>query len=245
MDNGQNKNLVRLALADGHQQKSACAFLKSCGIEVEGYDSSSVSRRPKSNLKGFEIKVIRPQDMPAQVANGHFDLAITGEDWFLDHRYQFPSTPVEKLLNLGFAGVRVCAAAHNDLGVKTVEEFTALFERGGLPFPFIRIAGEYVNIADHFAYTHRFRRYKVIPTTGSTEAYLPEDADMIIENSETGRTLIENNLGIMEVLFKSSACLVANTKSLRNLAKKNQIRELTEKFKAAVKKAEENQEPAS
>ena len=94
MDNGQNKNLVRLALADGHQQKSACAFLKSCGIEVEGYDSSSVSRRPKSNLKGFEIKVIRPQDMPAQVANGHFDLAITGEDWFLDHRYQWKNSSI-------------------------------------------------------------------------------------------------------------------------------------------------------
>ena len=68
---------------------------------------------------------------------------------------------------------------------------------------------------------------------------------MIIEDSETVRTLIENNLGIMEVLFKSSACLIANTKSLRNLAKKNQIRELTEKFKAAVQQAEDTQEPAS
>lgn len=226
--------MIRLAVADGHQQKYGCSFLKSCGIEIEGYESSGVTRRPKCNLEGFEIKVIRPQDMPIQVANRHFDLAITGEDWFIDHRYQFPNTPVAKLLNLGFGGVRICAVVHNDLGVKNVEEFRALFDRDGMPFPFIRIAGEYVNIADHFAYTHHFRRYKVIPTSGSTEAYLPEDADMIIENSQTGRTLAENNLGIMEILFESTACLIANEKSLKAEDKKSQIEKFTELCKSGL-----------
>jgi ATP phosphoribosyltransferase len=227
---------IQLALADGHQQKFGYTFLKSCGVNIEGYDSPSVGRRPLSNLEGFAIKIIRPQDMPIQVANGHFDLAITGEDWFIDHRYQFPNTPVMKLINLGFGGVRICAVVHNDLGVKTVDEFEVLFERGKMPFPFIRIASEYVNIADNFAYSHHFRRYKVIPTSGSTEAYLPEDADMIIENSQTGRTLIENNLGIIKVLFKSTACVIANTKSLKNPSKKKRINEFIEICKRGIEK---------
>ena len=216
---------IHLAVADGHQQKYGCSFLKACGVEIEGYETSAVARRPKSNLEGFAVKVIRPQDMPVQVANGHFDLAITGEDWFIDHRYRFPNTPVKKLINLGFGGVRVCAVVHNDLKVKTVEVFKKLFDRGGMPFPFIRIAGEYVNIADHFAYSHYFQRYRVIPTSGSTEAYLPEDADMIIENSQTGKTLVENNLGIIEVLFKSTACVIANKNSMTDKEKKPRIEE--------------------
>ncbi|MBN1902545.1 ATP phosphoribosyltransferase [Candidatus Sumerlaeota bacterium] len=234
----EKKGTIRLAVPDGHQQKYGCSFLKSRGIEIEGYETSRVARRPRCNVEGIEIKVIRPQDMPIQVANGHFDLAITGEDWFIDHKYQFPNTPVRKILNLGFGGVRICAVVHNDLGVKNVEEFLALFDRGGMPFPFIRIAGEYVNIADHFAYTHYFKRYKVIPTSGSTEAYLPEDADMIIENSQTGRTLVENNLGIVEVLFESTACLIANEESLGAAHKKIKIDNFTDRCKYGLDKPE-------
>jgi len=222
------KETIRLAVADGHQQKYGYAFFKACGVDIEGYDGPGVSRRPKSNLENFDIKVIRPQDMPVQVANCHFDLAITGEDWFIDHKYRFPKSPVKKLINLGFGEVQVCAVVHNNLKVKNVEEFKRLFDRGEMPFPFIRIASEYVNIADHFAYSNHFQRYKVIPTSGSTEAYLPEDADMIIENSQTGRTLVENNLGIMEILFKSAACVIANDKSLRHGNKKSLIREFIE-----------------
>ena len=213
------KSRIRLAVADGHQRKYGSAFLLSCGIEIEGYETPDVARRPGSNLENTLVKVIRPQDMPTQVANGHFDVAVTGEDWFKDHRYQFPDTPVKKLMNLGFGGVRVCAVVHNDLGVKSVDQFKDLFSRGAFPFPYIRIASEYVNIADHFAYTHHFQRYKVIPTSGSTEAYLPEDADIIIENSQTGRTLKVHNLGVIKVLFESTACIIANTNSLKDKGK--------------------------
>jgi ATP phosphoribosyltransferase len=230
---------IRLAVADGHQQKYGCAFLKSCGVKIEGYDTKHVKRRPKSNLEGIEIKVIRPQDMPTQVANGHFDLAITGEDWFIDHRHQFPNTPVKKMMNLPFGGVRVCAAVHNDLGVKNIGEFKELFAEGRMPFPYIRIAGEYVNIADQFSYSHHFHRYKVIPTSGSTEAYLPEDADMIIENSQTGRTLVENNLGVIEVLFKSTACIIANTDTLKNKKKKSLIIQFVSICEKGLKKSEQ------
>ena len=46
------------------------------------------------------VKVIRPQDMPQQVAIGQFDLAVTGRDWLFDHVVQFPSSPVEEVADL-------------------------------------------------------------------------------------------------------------------------------------------------
>ena len=73
------------------------------------------STRPRIELDGVTVKVIRPQDMPLQVANGNFDLAITGRDWLRDHLYRFPSSPVDKVLDLGFGKVRIVAVVGGDL----------------------------------------------------------------------------------------------------------------------------------
>ncbi|GAG98105.1 unnamed protein product, partial [marine sediment metagenome] len=74
---------VRLALPDGHQQLPALQLLNKAGIQIDDYPSAVGNRRPTTNLVGVVIKVIRPQDMPLQVANGNFDLAITGRDWLM------------------------------------------------------------------------------------------------------------------------------------------------------------------
>ncbi|RPJ62574.1 MAG: ATP phosphoribosyltransferase, partial [Dehalococcoidia bacterium] len=104
-----NKGNVWLALADGHQQSHTTSFLEKTGIKLDGYSKENLRRRPSCDLKWLDIKVIRPQDMPQQVANGNFDLAITGKDWLLDHLYQFPSSPVMELVDLGFGWVRIVA----------------------------------------------------------------------------------------------------------------------------------------
>src|SRR5206468_11710092 len=72
---------LRLALPDGHAQAHTIAALMSAGVRVFGYEDGTVVRRPQIDIDGVEVKVIRPQDMPQQVAIGHFDLAITGRDW--------------------------------------------------------------------------------------------------------------------------------------------------------------------
>jgi len=61
------------------------------------------------------IKVIRPQDMPLQVANDSFDLAITGIDWVTDHLDAFPSSPVQPLVNLKLGWVKIVAVVGNDV----------------------------------------------------------------------------------------------------------------------------------
>ena len=222
---------VRLALPDGHQQAPTVQFLTSTGIRVDDYPSASGNRRPTSSLPGVSIKVIRPQDMPLQVANGNFDLAITGRDWLTEHLYQFPSSPVTELLNLEFGRVRIVAVVSKDLPVTdgyALKQFCV-----GKTAP-IRVASEYTNIADKYARDNHLGMYRVIPTWGASEAFVPEDADLLIENTETGRTIARHNLKIIDTLFESTACLIGNRESVASRTKGQKIKSITRILRAVV-----------
>jgi len=239
---GVNNNLavrsqagdVWLALADGHQQAHTEAFMRKTGIKLEGYSKNDLRRRPSCDIDWLSIKVIRPQDMPQQVANGNFDLAITGRDWLFDHLYQFPSSPVAELVNLGFGWVRIVAVVSEDVPADTIGALRGLVAAGKM-VP-LRIATEYINIADKYLRDKHIARYRVIPTWGATEVYLPEDADMLIENTETGQTLSRHKLKIVDTLFESTACLIGNRRSMEELGKKDKIEKLIKLFREAANK---------
>ena len=200
-----DKESVRLALPDGHQQKHTVQLLNKAGIQIDDYPSPTGNRRPTTNLEGVTIKVIRPQDMPLQVANDNFDLAITGIDWLTDHLNWFPSSPVQALLDLKLGWVKIVAVVSNDVPVDNIYDYRQLCNKNSPP---IRVASEYVNIADKYARENRFGMYRIIPTWGATEAFLPEDADLLIENTETGSTIARHNLKIIDTLFESTAHLI-------------------------------------
>ena len=215
---------VWLAVPDGHQQTPASEFLNRAGVELQGYSGGTPNRRPSSNLDWVKVKVIRPQDMPLQVANGSFDLAITGKDWLLDHLYRFPSSPVTELVELGFGEVKVVAVVSRDSPAAAIDNLKGLLQaEQSSP---LRVASEYVNIADKYLRDNHVSRYKLIPTWGASEAFLPEDADLLIENTQTGKTLAKHNLKILDTLFQSTACLVGNTSNLESSAKRKKIASL-------------------
>jgi ATP phosphoribosyltransferase len=216
----QPQETIRLALPDGHAQKHVVNILNKACLKISDYPSASGNRQPQIELPGFSIKVIRPQDMPLQVATGKFDVAITGLDWILEHLYKFPSSPICRLLNLKYSRVKVVAAVHNDLPVENIAGLRQYASDNGLK---IRLASEYVTIADKYARDNHLGVYRIIPTWGATEAFIPDDADMLIENTETGGTLKRHNLKIIETLFESTAWIIANTESL-NTPKGDQIR---------------------
>jgi len=223
--------LIRLALPDGHQQEPMLEILNKAGIDIEDYPSPTGNRRPAIGMEGVAVKVIRPQDMPLQVANGNFDLAITGRDWLTDHRYQFPSSPVKELLDLKSGRVRVVAVISQKLPVDDVADLRAFIGEKAMLF---RVASEYVNIADRYARDNHFGRYRVIPTWGATEAFLPDDADLLIENTETGRTIARHHLKIIDTLFESTACIIGSTRIRPGSAKDKKTRFIIEALRAAV-----------
>jgi len=205
---------VRLALPDGHQLPPTADLLKHVGLNLSRYCPESLDYRPSADLDWLAVKVIRPQDMPLQVANGNFDLAITGRDWLLDHLHRFPSSPVVELLNLGFGRVKIVAAVSQEMPASTIEEVKRLLNGGGLPA--LRVASEYVNISDRYLCDRHISPYKLIPTWGASEAFLPEDADLLIDNMQTGKTMAEHNLKIIDELGDSTACLIGNKKGVES-----------------------------
>jgi len=223
---------INLALPDGHQQGPAAQFLQRAGLALQGYSEQLLSRRPSADLDWLGIKVIRPQDMPLQVANRNFDLAITGEDWLQEHLYRFPSSPVKKLFALGFGTVKIVAAVSQEMPADSIDDLRLLVQSGGFAPP--KVASEYINIADRYLCDNRINPYRLIPTWGASEAFVPEDADMLVDNTQTGKTLQQQKLKILDVLFQSSACVITNKNSLASSRKKEKIKFLTQKLRVGL-----------
>ncbi len=224
----RDEGTVWLALPDGHQQLPTLRLLSKAGIQI---DDNSGNRRPTISLAGVMVKMIRPQDMPLQVANGNFDLAITGRDWLTEHLYQFPSSPVRELLNLKLGRVKIVAVISKDLSVDDVHNLKQLNAERLVPF---RVASEYVNIADKYARDNHLGPYRVIPTWGASEAFVPEDADLLIENTQTGRTIARHNLKIIDTLFESTACLIGGADCELDSIKGKRIQSIIGMLQAAV-----------
>jgi ATP phosphoribosyltransferase len=222
--------VLRIALPDGHAQRPTVEVLRAAGVAVEGYDEREALRRPRVALPQVEAKVIRPQDMPQQVAIGNFDLAVTGRDVLFDHLVQFPSSPVEEVLDLKRSRYSLAVIVKDvraDTVAGAVAEWRASSDRP------IRIASEYPNIADHFARERHFGRYSVIPIAGASEGFVPDDADVLIEGIDTGSSVRANNLTVLERFFESTNCLIANKRRPEGALRRTFDR-LVEQLRAGV-----------
>jgi len=239
-----HKDKLHIAIPDGHQMNHFVKFIEKAGIGFEGYSKSNLNRRPTLYAKSdaakkelthsnkYLVKVIRPQDMPIHVANQNFDIAISGIDWLTEHKLRFPKSPVVERIKLGFGKVRIVAAIHKDY-VNNISSFLQEIH-GPHRKNHLRIASEYVYIADHYAQNNYYHPYRVIMTYGATESLIPEDCDMIIENTETGNTLRKNNLDIIDSIMTSEGCLIANSDSLSIPWKKEMIEGIESLFQIAL-----------
>jgi len=202
------RETLRLAVPDGHLQRHVVEGLRKAGLAFGGYGDGPTLRRPVSAIDGLDVKVIRPHDMPQLVATGEFDLAITGRDCLLEHRYAFPSSPATELIDLQRGQYNLSAVVSEDLPASNIDEALALWRNEGKPL--IRVAAEFPATADHYARSRHFWRYQVIPIAGASEGFVPEDSDLLIEGTETGKTLAENRLKVLDLLYRSTTCLIGH-----------------------------------
>jgi len=200
------RDTFRLAVPDGHQQRHVVEALRDAGFTFNGYGDGQTVRRPASGINGLDVKVIRPHDMPQLVATGEIDLAITGRDCLLEHRYSFPSSPAEELLDLQRGQYNLSAVVSEDLPATTIDEALQFWRDEGRPL--LRVAAEFPATADHYARSRRFWRYQVIPIAGASEGFVPEDADLLVEGTETGKTIAENRLKVIDLLYRSTTCVI-------------------------------------
>ncbi len=172
--------------------------------------------RPSIGVDWLEGKVMKPQNVGQLLEIGSHDVGFTGADWIKE-----TDSDVAEVMDLGFDRVRIVAAVPNALDDKAL--------RGKK----IVVATEYVAIAEEWLKKSGYD-YTIVRTYGATEVFPPDDADMIIDNTSTGRTLIENGLRIVDTLLESSTRFVASKHALSDPEKKRRIDELVMLFKAVL-----------
>jgi len=169
-------------------------------LDRAGFDTAEMrgeSRALIFDLGELTAVTVRPSDVPTYVESGAVDLGITGKDVLAEQA----DRPVYELADLGFGACRMVLAA--------VEDSDDL-ERAERHLGSMRIASKYPRTAE--AYFERVgRQAEVVEVKGSVElAPLVGLADGIVDLVDTGRTLADNGLGIVDVISTSTARLVAN-----------------------------------
>jgi ATP phosphoribosyltransferase len=216
----------------------------SAGFSVGGYETNARDYRPAFDKDWLIAKVFRPQEIPLVVAEGYYDLGITGLDWLHETRCE---KSVEDILDLGFGRVDVVLAVPNKWNqVKTAKD---LFQ---LPKTPIRIWTEYINLASEYILDKTgidpnvrspwekvdrkgWSNIWVFMSFGVTEAKPPEDAEAIIDNTSTGITLHSNGLKIVDKILKNStARLIANRLSMQDPEKMEKINFLADGLRRVV-----------
>jgi len=181
---------IKLALPKGRMAEGVLKLMDEAGMKVlaNGRNYRPLCRDPR-----FELKILKPQDIVRMVELGRHDLAFAGYDWVIEL-----GASVEELLDTELDSVRIVAAAPN--------EFVASGELRTRP---IVVASEYERITTQWLTKEGFDAV-FVRSHGATEVFPPEDADLIVDNTATGRTLVENGLTEIATLMRSSTRLIAN-----------------------------------
>lgn len=195
---------LKVVLPKGKLYEKVAELFKDTGIDIER--ASERMYRLTSKDSNIKVKVMKPQNIPKLIELGSHDAGFTGLDWIKESK-----ADVCEVLDLGFDPVRIVAAVPEGASKEQ------LLRRK------IVVASEYENLAREYLDREGFD-YVLIRTYGATEAFPPEDADMIIDNTSSGRTLREQHLTPIDTLMESSTRFIANKKALER--RRDKIEEL-------------------
>lgn len=197
----------------GRIYESVLRLLRDAGI---GFDVNEKVYRPMVSDEEIEVKIMKPQNIPKVIELGSHDTGFTGYDWVVE-----TGADVKEVMDLKLDPVRIVAAVSKELREKDLHQMK------------IVVASEYENIAKRFLEKEVYE-YTFLKTYGATEVFPPDDADMIIDNTSTGRTLIRNNLYIVSKLMESSTRFIANKKAMEDPQKREKILQMKMIFKALL-----------
>jgi len=194
------------------------------------------------------VKMIRPQEIPTLVYYGLYDVGITGNDWVGE-----TNADVQSLLNLEYGKIKLVIAIPDNYKFKSFDDMIKSYAKKKKT---LRISSEYLTTASKFikqqkSYKKLYgKRDPLIVTPwlrlgtnksvqihlsfGATEAKPPDDVDAIMDVTETGTTLTQNQLKIVDTVLESSAQLIANKNSLQDKKKREKIFDIITLMRGAV-----------
>jgi ATP phosphoribosyltransferase len=191
---------ITIALAKGRLALNTLAVLEKIGISCEEIKDKSSRKlifvNEELKLKFFLAKAT---DVPTYVEYGAADIGVVGKDTILEE-----GRKMYEVVDLGLGKCRMCVA-----GPSTAKE---LLQHGEL----IRVATKYPNIAKDYFYNKKHQTVEIIKLNGSIElAPIVGLSEVIVDIVETGSTLRENGLEVLEEICNISARMVVNEVSMK------------------------------
>lgn len=206
------ENVVTFALAKGRLAEKSVEIFEKCGIECKHILEPSRKLVFKDKSGKFEFIFVKPSDVPIYVERGVADIGVVGKDTLLEG-----GQDVYELLDLGFGKCKLCLAGYKDFDVTSKD--------------LLKVATKYENVAKKF-FGNMGQNVEIISLHGSIElGPIVGLSDIILDIVESGKTLVENNLCVLEEIFDCSARLIVNKVSLKTK---------TQEIKPLVKKIELN-----
>jgi ATP phosphoribosyltransferase len=237
--------VVKFAIPKGSIEDQTFKILEEAWETVRGRGKTY---RVKLSDPEIEVKILRPQEIPTYVQEGFYDIGITGKDWIVE-----ASADVKILLDLEYGQVNQVIAIPENFEYNNLTELIEGFAKQKRT---LRISSEYLTTASaHVRSNKSYQKYysdirpmiitpwmrvgenklvEIFLSFGATEAKPPEDVDAIYDITETGTTLVQNNLKVIETVAQSSAQLIANKNSLGDKKKAEKIADILALVKGVV-----------
>lgn len=208
---------LTIALAKGRLAKTSMQFFEKIGISCEEMkDEKSRKLIFRNDEYGIRFFLSKASDVPTYVEYAAADIGIVGKDTILEE-----GRKLYEVLDLKTGRCRMCVCGPKDV--------RGLLENHEL----IRVATKYPRIAKDYFYNKRHQTVEIIKLNGSIElAPIVGLSEVIVDIVETGSTLKENGLEILEEITELSARMVVNRVSLK--MEDERIRYIIEKLKTVV-----------
>ena len=190
---------IKMAIPKGKLQIEIVKLLEQIGLTFKSNDRNY---RPLCSDPRFEIKLLKSQNIPKLVELEQHDIGFAGLDWIAEQK-----ADVEIIKSLGFNPVDIVACIPDNWQYEDLKQRKII------------VATEYKVLSDKFLSENGYD-YQLIRSYGATEVFPPEDADMIIDNTSTGTTILANHLKIVDTVYQSNTQFFANKACLLDPEKK-------------------------
>lgn len=216
-----NKDMryITFALGKGRLAKKTLELLEEIGITCEEMKDKDTRKLIFVNeeLK-FKFFLAKGPDVPTYVEYGAADIGVVGKDTLLEEGRR-----AYEVLDLGFGKCRMCVC-----GPESAGELLKHHEM-------IRVASKYPRIAKDYFYNKKHQTVDIIKLNGSVElGPMVGLSDVIVDIVETGSTLKENGLVVLEEICPLSARMIVNQVSMKMEA--DRIKDLIKKLKEQIAK---------
>ena len=206
--------MLNLVLPKGSLEKATLELFDAADLAVRR--NSSVDYKASiADPRVSDVRILRPQEIPRYVAQGLFDLGITGRDWIEETSSDVVSLGELKYSKATANPVRIVLAVPQDSPISSAADL----HQG------VRVSTEYPELTRRYFECHGVEA-DIQLSYGATEAKVPDIVDVVVDITETGRALKAAGLKIIDTLLTSYTEIVANRAAYEDPQKRHAMEQL-------------------